>query len=168
MVEALGNMELASHSVSHSPNLVQYPIGTGKEIFNGTEYKGNNYFPFIGQCLDPANTGTWSTIVPNATICETPNDSLFFYSVGGSLLGEARVSKFILEAISITQSKVISFRTGHLLYPDALPQVLQAAGFKYSSSGASNDRNTHMPYQAFYSQAYNQTVNLLEVRRVPA
>ncbi|KAF9962491.1 hypothetical protein BGZ70_008037 [Mortierella alpina] len=160
MVEALGNMELASHSVSHSPNLVQYPIGTGKEIFNGTEYKGNNYFPFIGQCLDPTNSGTWSTIVPNATSCETPNDSLFFYSVGGSLLGEARVSKFILEAISITQSKVTSFRTGHLLYPDALPQVLQASGFKYSSSGASNDRNTHMPYQAFYSQAYNQAFPL--------
>ncbi|KAF9955497.1 hypothetical protein BGZ72_003663 [Mortierella alpina] len=162
MVEALGNMELASHSVSHSPNLVQYPIGTGKEVFNGTDYKGNNYYPFIGQCLDPTNTGAWATIVPNATICETPNDSLFFYSVGGSLLGEARVSKFILEAISITQSKVTSFRTGHLLYPDALPQVLQAAGFKYSSSGSSNDRNTHMPYQAFYSQAYNQAVDLLE------
>ncbi|CAO3568325.1 unnamed protein product [Mortierella alpina] len=165
MVEALGNMELASHSVSHSPNLVQYPVGTGKEIFNGTEYKENNYFPFIGQCLDPTNNGTWSTIVPNATSCDTPNNSLYFYSVGGSLLGETRVSKFILEAISITQSKVISFRTGHLLYPDALPQVLQASGYKYSSSGASNDRNTHMPYQAFYSQAYNQAVDLLEASR---
>ncbi|KAG9321784.1 hypothetical protein KVV02_004813 [Mortierella alpina] len=162
LVEALGNMELASHSVSHSPNLDQFPIGTGKEIFNGPEYKGNNYYPFIGQCLDPTNTGAWSTIVPNATICETPNNSLYFYTVGGSLLGEARVSKFVLEAISITNAKVTSFRTGHLLYPDALPQVLQAAGFKYSSSGASNDRNTHMPYQAFYSQAYNQTVDILE------
>ncbi|KAF9933718.1 hypothetical protein BGZ75_003551 [Mortierella antarctica] len=160
MVEALGNMELSSHSVSHSANLLAFPVGTGKEIWTGTDYDEENYFPFIGECTN--TTGTWTTNIPGATTCETPNESLYFYTVGGSLLGEARVSKFILEAISINNSKVRSFRTGHLLYPDALPQVLQAAGYKYSSSGASNDQNTHMPYQTFYNQAYNQAVDIIE------
>ncbi|KAF9100556.1 hypothetical protein BGX27_000342 [Mortierella sp. AM989] len=160
LVEALGNMELASHSVSHSPNLLSFPIGTGKEIWDGIDYVQNNYFPFIGQCLNTA--GTWTTTVPGATPCGTPNGLLYFYTYGGSLLGEARVSKYILESISITGATVQSFRTGHLLYPDAMPQVLAAAGYKYSSCGASNDQNTHMPYQPFYNQAYNENVDILE------
>ncbi|KAG0344222.1 hypothetical protein BG004_004633 [Podila humilis] len=159
-VEALGNMELASHSVSHSPNLVTFPIGTGKEIWDGVAYNEKNYFPFIGECTN--ETGTWTTNIPGATPCATPNDRLYFYTHGGSLLGEARVSKYILEAISINNSPVVSFRTGHLLYPNALPQVLAAAGFKYSSSGSSNDQLTHMPYQAFYNQAYNQATEIIE------
>ncbi|KAF9991703.1 hypothetical protein BGZ79_004107, partial [Entomortierella chlamydospora] len=161
LVEALGNMELASHSVSHSPNLEQFAVGTGKEIWDGTKYQEDNYFPFIGECMN-ATSGVWTTSIPNATTCETPNDILYFFTLGGSILGEARVSKYILEAISIVSAKVQSFRTGHLLYPDTLPQILVATGYKYSSSGASNDRNSHMPYQAFYNQAYNQEVDLLE------
>ncbi|KAF9109108.1 hypothetical protein BGX27_007988 [Mortierella sp. AM989] len=160
LVEALGNTELASHSVSHSPNLLTFPIGTGKEIWGGTDYQEDNYFPFIGQCTD--SSGTWTTTIPGASTCETPNDLLWFYSLAGSLLGEVRVSKFILESISINNSPLVSYRTGHLLYPDALPQVLAANGIKYSSSSASNDRNSHMPYQAFYNQAYNRNVDILE------
>ncbi|KAG0197183.1 hypothetical protein BGX28_009304 [Mortierella sp. GBA30] len=162
LVEALGNMELASHSVSHSPNLLMFPIGTGKEIWDGTAYKEDNYFPFIGQCTNTSATGPWTTNIPNATTCDTPNDTLYFFTIAGSLLGEARVSKFILESISINQSKVRSYRTGHLLYPDALPQVLQATGYKYSSSGAANDQNTHLPYSPFYNLAYNQAVDIIE------
>ncbi|KAF9311130.1 hypothetical protein BG003_007729 [Podila horticola] len=159
-VEALGNMELASHSVSHSPNLLAFPVGTGKEMWDGSTYDETNYFPFIGQCTN--ETGVWKTNVPDSTTCDTPNERLWFYTLGGSLLGEARVSKYILEAISITNATVRSFRTGHLLYPTALPQVLVAAGYKYGSSGSSNDQLTHLPYQAFYNTAYNQAVDLIE------
>ncbi|KAG0011266.1 hypothetical protein BGZ80_000806 [Entomortierella chlamydospora] len=159
-VEALGNMELSSHSVSHSPNLASFPTGTGEEIWDGTKYVEDNYFPFIGECAK--NNGTWTTPIPGATPCNTPDKSDYFYTIGGSILGEARVSKFILESISIVNATVRSFRTGHLLYPDILPQVLAATGYKYSSSGASNDRNSHMPYQTFYSNSYNQAVDILE------
>ncbi|KAG0000795.1 hypothetical protein BGZ79_005451 [Entomortierella chlamydospora] len=160
LVEALGNMELSSHSVSHSPNLAAFPIGTGKEIWDGTKYQEDNYFPFIGQCIN--TNGTWATSVPGASSCDTPNANLYFYTLGGSIFGETRVSKYILESISIVNATVRSFRTGHLLYPDALPQVLAAAGYKYSSSSAANDRNSHMPYQTFYSNSYNQAVDILE------
>ncbi|KAG0241064.1 hypothetical protein BGW41_006401 [Actinomortierella wolfii] len=159
-VEALGNMELSSHSVSHTPNLLEFPVGTGKEIFNGTEYEQTNYWPFIGQCENSG--GKWVTSIPGATTCETPNDRLYFYTVGGSLMGEVRVSKFVLEAISINKSKVRTFRTGHLLYPDALPQVLAANGIQYSACSASNDQNTHMPFQVYFNKAYNQEVPVLE------
>ncbi|KFH67446.1 hypothetical protein MVEG_06178 [Podila verticillata NRRL 6337] len=137
-VEALGNMELASHSVSHSPNLLNFP------------------------CTNTSATGPWTTNIPGATTCDTPNDRLYFFTLAGSLLGEARVSKYILESISINNSTVVSYRTGHLLYPDALPQVLAATGYKYSSSGACNDQMTHMPYQPFYNLAYNQAVDIIE------
>ncbi|KAF9345019.1 hypothetical protein BGX26_003644, partial [Mortierella sp. AD094] len=160
LVEALGNMELSSHSVSHSPNLESFPIGTGTEIWDGTKYQEDNYFPFIGECLN--TTGTWETSIPGASTCDTPNASLYFYTLAGSLLGEARVSKYILESISIVNATVRSFRAGHLIYPDALPQVLVATGYKYSSSSAANDRNSHLPYRAFYNQAYNQAVDLIE------
>ncbi|KAG0060874.1 hypothetical protein BGZ92_006625, partial [Podila epicladia] len=132
------------------------------EIWDGIDYDETNYFPFVGQCTNTSATGPWTTNIPGATTCDTPNDRLYFYTLGGSLLGEARVSKYILESISINNSPVVSYRTGHLLYPDALPQVLAATGFKYSSSGACNDQLTHMPYQAFYNNAYNQAVDIIE------
>ncbi|KAF9994414.1 hypothetical protein BGZ80_007814, partial [Entomortierella chlamydospora] len=158
-VEALGNMELASHSISHSPNLNDFPIGTGKEIWDGTKYDEDNYFPFIGECVN--TNGVWNTTVPGATPC-TPLGAYNFFTTQGTLYGETRVSKFILESISIVNATVRSFRTGHLLFPTAFPQILESVGFKYSSSSAANDQNTHMPFQPFYNSAYNQEVDLIE------
>ncbi|KAF9993326.1 hypothetical protein BGZ80_008180, partial [Entomortierella chlamydospora] len=79
-----------------------------------------------------------------------------------SLLGETRVSKYILEQISIVNATVRSFRTGHLLFPTVFPQVLESTGYEYSSSSASNDQNTQMPFQWFYNSAYNQEVDVIE------
>ncbi|KAF9980567.1 hypothetical protein BGZ79_006314, partial [Entomortierella chlamydospora] len=75
---------------------------------------------------------------------------------------ECRISKYILEQVSIKNSTVQSFRTGHLLFPTVFPQVLEATGFKYSSSSAANDQNTQMPFQWFYNSAYNQEVDVIE------
>ncbi|KAF9173779.1 hypothetical protein BGX21_010238 [Mortierella sp. AD011] len=158
-VEALGNMELASHSISHSPNLNDFPIGTGKEIWDGAKYDEDNYFPFIEECVN--TTGVWNTTVPGATPC-TPLGAYNFFTTQGTLFGETRVSKFILESISIVGATVRSFRTGHLLFPTAFPQILESVGYKYSSSSAANDQNTHMPFQPFYNSAYNQEVDLIE------
>ncbi|KAF9992095.1 hypothetical protein BGZ80_008716, partial [Entomortierella chlamydospora] len=44
-------------------------------------------------------TGTWVSGVPNATTCETPNNSLYFYTLGGSILGEARVSNHVVPGV---------------------------------------------------------------------
>ena len=66
-------------------------------------------------------------------------------TAGGTILGELRVSKFLLEEAA--EQVVESFRPGHLSNPAALPQLLQATGYKYSSSVTANDSLTHLPFR---------------------
>jgi len=64
---------------------------------------------------------------------------------GASILGELRVSKFLLERLAGAQ--VVSFRPGRLAYPFTLPQALDASGYRYSSSITANTVLTHLPFQ---------------------
>jgi hypothetical protein len=64
----------------------------------------------------------------------------------GSILGELRVSRFLLEK-AVPDAKVQSFRPGHLAYPFALPQAMQASGYRFSSSISSGTAMTHLPFQ---------------------
>ena len=64
---------------------------------------------------------------------------------GATILGELRVSKFLLEAL--TGARVESFRPGRLSYPFSLPQALNATGYRYSSSITANTVLTHLPFQ---------------------
>jgi peptidoglycan/xylan/chitin deacetylase (PgdA/CDA1 family) len=69
----------------------------------------------------------------------------------GTLFGETRVSKFLLE--HFTGAHVTSFRPGHLSYPFNLPEVLEATGYTYSSSITANACLTHFPFQLTYARA---------------
>jgi peptidoglycan/xylan/chitin deacetylase (PgdA/CDA1 family) len=62
-----------------------------------------------------------------------------------SILGELRVSKYLLE--HLTGADVQSFRPGRLSYPFALPQAMAATGYRYSSSITANVVLTHLPFQ---------------------
>lgn len=62
-----------------------------------------------------------------------------------TVLGELRVSKFLLE--DRAGAKVVSFRPGRLSYPFSLPQAMAATGYRYSSSITANSVLTHLPYQ---------------------
>lgn len=62
-----------------------------------------------------------------------------------SILGELRVSKFLLE--DRVGARVKSFRPGRLSYPFNLPQALVASGYSYSSSITANTVLTHLPFQ---------------------
>jgi peptidoglycan/xylan/chitin deacetylase (PgdA/CDA1 family) len=64
----------------------------------------------------------------------------------GTILGELRVSRFLLET-EVPGLKVASFRPGHLEYPFALPQALEATGYRFSSSVASGTAATHLPFR---------------------
>jgi hypothetical protein len=64
----------------------------------------------------------------------------------GSILGELRVSRFLLEK-AVPEMKVQSFRPGHLAYPFAQPQAMQASGYRFSSSISSGTAMTHLPFQ---------------------
>lgn len=68
-----------------------------------------------------------------------------------SILGELRVSRFLLES-QVPELRVLSFRPGHLEYPFGLPQALDATGYRYSSSVASGTAATHLPFRLNYNR----------------
>ena len=78
----------------------------------------------------------------------------------GSILGELRVSKYLIEHFS--GQSVASFRPGHLSNPISLPQALQATGYRYSSSATANNSLTHLPYQLMYDRAMTSQVEVFE------
>ncbi len=70
---------------------------------------------------------------------------------GGTVLGELRVSRFLLR--KATGADVVSFRPGHLSYPPALPQALAATGYLYSSALPAESTLGYFPFQTTYDRA---------------
>ena len=68
-----------------------------------------------------------------------------------TLLGELRVSRYMLEA-TVGGMVVSSFRPGHLENPAALPQALEATGYRFSSSVTANNALTHLPFRLNYDR----------------
>ena len=69
----------------------------------------------------------------------------------GTILGELRVSRFLLE--TMLGVRVRSFRPGHLADPQGLPEGLAAAGYRYSSTLTNNIALTHLPFQLTYARS---------------
>jgi peptidoglycan/xylan/chitin deacetylase (PgdA/CDA1 family) len=69
---------------------------------------------------------------------------------GGTILGELRVSRFLLERLGST--RVASFRPGHLANPRTLPQALAATGYSFSSSVTSNVSLSHLPFRLTWNR----------------
>lgn len=64
----------------------------------------------------------------------------------GTVLGELRVSKFLLDRFS-GGPEVTSFRAGHLENPFSLPQALQTSGYYFDSTITANNALSHLPYR---------------------
>lgn len=79
----------------------------------------------------------------------------------GTLLGELRVSKFLLDHFA-PGGNVLSFRSGHLRNPYTLPQALQATGYRYGSSVTANNSLTHLPFQLTYHRGSRQALEVFE------
>ncbi|MGD9725608.1 MAG: hypothetical protein AB7G68_04915 [Nitrospiraceae bacterium] len=79
----------------------------------------------------------------------------------GTVLGELRVSKFLIERFSPGHS-VISFRPGELSNPQSLPQALISGGYRFSSSATANNSLTHFPYQLTYDRRMEAEVGVFE------
>ena len=69
---------------------------------------------------------------------------------GGSVLGELRVSKFLLDRLA--NADVVSFSAGHLSYPFRLPDALAATGYLNDSSITANSSLTDLPFQLTYGR----------------
>ncbi|MEM5515868.1 polysaccharide deacetylase family protein [Henriciella sp. AS95] len=77
-----------------------------------------------------------------------------------SILGELRVSKFILE--SLTGKPVKSFRPGYLRIPPQLPEALSWSGYSYSSSVTANKSLTHFPFRLMAGRGFETNVDVFE------
>ena len=77
-----------------------------------------------------------------------------------SILGELRVSKFLIDHFS--GQSIVSFRPGELSNPFGLPQALLATGYRYSSTATANNSLTHLPYQLNYDRLTDSEVDVFE------
>ncbi len=80
---------------------------------------------------------------------------------GGTVFGELRVSKFLLETL-VPGLTVQSFRAGELAYPHALPQALVATGYRYDSTATANTALTHLPYRLMHNRMNRREVESFE------
>jgi hypothetical protein len=82
-------------------------------------------------------------------------------TTGGTVLGELRVSKSLIESLAPGDS-VTAFRPGHLAEPRALPQALAATGYRYSSSTTAGSSLTHLPFALDYDRAGASETGIFE------
>ncbi len=82
-------------------------------------------------------------------------------TVNATVLGELRVSKFLLDKFT-PGGDVVSFRPGHLQNPFTLPQALQATGYRYSSSVTANTSLTHLPFRLNYNRGAKSETAMFE------
>lgn len=80
---------------------------------------------------------------------------------GATILGELRVSKFLIDRLGGGPA-MVSFRPGELSNPFGLPQALVATGFRYSSAATANNSLTHLPYQMTYDRLSESEVDIFE------
>ncbi|WP_084420605.1 polysaccharide deacetylase family protein [Henriciella litoralis] len=78
-----------------------------------------------------------------------------------SILGELRVSKYILE--SLIEKPVTAFRPGYLRIPDQLPEALAWSGYKYSSSVTANKSLTHFPFRLMAGRGFETSTDIFEI-----
>lgn len=76
----------------------------------------------------------------------------------GTVLGELRVSKFLLD--HLLSQTTVSFRSGGLFDPEVLPQALEATGFLFDSSETANHSLTHLPIQLTRSRRGKSRVSV--------
>jgi hypothetical protein len=79
---------------------------------------------------------------------------------GGTILGELRVSRFLLQQLG--GKPVASFRPGHLSNPRALPQALSAVNYRFSSSVTANVSLSHLPFRLNHGRDTQMELGVFE------
>ncbi|MBI5800993.1 MAG: hypothetical protein HZA92_09765 [Verrucomicrobia bacterium] len=122
-----------------APPILQRLRALGHELASHTVCHSLNFAKF------PLGTGT-ERYPDYQPFVRTP-----ILTLGGTVLGELRASKFLLEQFG--GQEVVSFRPGNLSNPYSLPQALVATGYRHSSSVTANDSLTHLPFQLNHDRA---------------
>lgn len=82
------------------------------------------------------------------------------HTLDATVLGEIRVSKFLLE--HATGIPIVSFRPGYLSDPFGLPEALEATSYRYSSSATANNSLTHLPFRLSYNRSSEGESSIFE------
>ena len=125
--------DIASHTVSHSPDWSRFPLGTGNE-------SPSNYTPMVKRIAPDHRSGL---------------------TLGGTVIGEIKVSKERIES-SGPGIEVLAFRPGYLLINRAQWTVLEKYGYRYASSYAAGELMTSFPYAAMEAQGFTKESQILE------
>ena len=80
---------------------------------------------------------------------------------GATVLGELRVSRFLLESAG-RDVTVSSFRPGHLRNPYTLPEALESTGYRFSSSVTAGNSLTHLPFRLTHGRGAEAAVDVFE------
>ncbi|MBT8488389.1 MAG: hypothetical protein HKN72_07835 [Gemmatimonadetes bacterium] len=80
---------------------------------------------------------------------------------GATVLGELRVSRFLLETL-VPGVRVVSFRPGHLRNPYSLPAALERTGYRFSSSVTAGNALTHLPFRLTEGRGTEAAVPVFE------
>jgi hypothetical protein len=84
------------------------------------------------------------------------------HTTGGTLWGEAEVSKTLLEGD--LKMNIRSWRSGHLLTPKYLFQVLDSAGYSFSSTFSANDILCNFPFMNKGKRSFHsEDTDLMEI-----
>lgn len=154
-------IDFGSHSVSHSPNAVEFPSGTKTERY--LQGKNSGYWPYIHQCSSTTSDGTPN----NGEDCVQGGTSgLSFWTEGGTASGEVRVSAYlirhVLNDLFGTNYNLTTYRPGNLAWNKYQANHCVANGFIGGSSCSGNSHLTHLPFQVTHNRESFQEIPYYE------
>lgn len=85
----------------------------------------------------------------------------FEKTYGGSIFGEMRVSRFLIDKFAKT-TNALAFRSAYQYIPFTYPQSLLSSGYRFGSTIPANMALTHFPVQMTYSREYDQELEAFE------
>ncbi|KAJ3146544.1 hypothetical protein HDU86_008476 [Geranomyces michiganensis] len=156
-------IDIASHSVSHSPNANSFPLGSGSVQFKNGQNVAGAYYPTIFVC-DPARQ---NGVPLNGMTCMKggAGSNYSFWTLGGTIFGEVRVSKFLLDTLLSkynTNMVVQTYRPGNLAFAKSQGQAAAAAGYIGGSSCAGNAHSTHLPFHVTHNREKDAEIDYYE------
>ncbi len=107
--------------------------------------------------FDQFEQGSGSEVYP----AYKPYVLAFEKTYAGSIYGEMRVSRFLIDKFAKT-TNALAFRSAYQYTPFTYPQSLLSSGYRFGSTIPANMALTHFPVQLTYSREYDQEIDAFE------
>lgn len=107
--------------------------------------------------FDQFEQGAGDEIYPNYR----PYCYAFEKTYGGSIFGEMRISRFLIDHFS-KSTPLLAFRSSYQYTPFSYPQSLSSSGYRFGSTIPANMALTHFPVQLTFNREYNSDLDVFE------